>query len=214
MTAVILCNGEFPRRDYPLYLLRTADLIVCCDSASNVRRLAKLGLKPAAIVGDMDSTPSTVRKSYADRIVKVDEQDFNDLNKAFLWLRDNYPEVRDIHILGAGGKNDAHTLGNLSYLMYWEQEHGLSAHGISVDIVSDYYTAFAIIDSCTLHVGQGRKVSLFATDPTLRIKSAGLTWPTDNVAFDFWFKGSLNRASDDAVSLTLNHPAPVLVILD
>ena len=144
----------------------------------------------------------------------MDEQDFNDLNKAFLWLRDNYPEVRDIHILGAGGKNDAHTLGNLSYLMYWEQEHGLSAHGISVDIVSDYYTAFAIIDSCTLHVGQGRKVSLFATDPTLRIKSAGLTWPTDNVAFDFWFKGSLNRASDDAVSLTLNHPAPVLVILD
>lgn len=214
MTAVILCNGDFPRRDYPLYLLRSADIIVCCDSASNVRRLAGLGLEPTAIVGDMDSTPASVRKSFADRMVKVDEQDYNDLNKAFLWLRETHPDVHDIHILGAGGKNEAHTLGNLSYLMFWEQEHRLSASGFSVDMVSDYSTAFAISDSCELHVGQGRKVSLFAADPSLRIKSAGLTWPTDDVKLDFWFKGSLNRACDDVVSLSLNHPAPVLVVLD
>lgn len=214
MTAVILCNGEFPRKDYPLYLLRTADLIVCCDSASNVRRLERLGLEPSAIVGDMDSTPESIRKRYQDRIFKVDEQDYNDLNKAFLWLRGAHPEIKDIHILGYSGGHDAHTLGNLSYLMYWEQRYSLSAAGVRVDMVSDRSTAFAISDSCELHVGEGRKVSVFPSDPTINIKSSGLKWPLDGVGYDFWFKGTLNMADSDIISFQLSRPVPVLIVLD
>ena len=33
MDIAILCNGAFPRKDYPRYLLRSADRIVCCDGA-------------------------------------------------------------------------------------------------------------------------------------------------------------------------------------
>ena len=28
-SVVIICNGEFPKKEYPLYLLRTADHIIC-----------------------------------------------------------------------------------------------------------------------------------------------------------------------------------------
>ena len=29
--AVIIGNGDFPRKEYPRLLLRQADVIVCCD---------------------------------------------------------------------------------------------------------------------------------------------------------------------------------------
>lgn len=209
MTVVIVANGEFPRREYPLWLVKNADVVVCCDGA--YRHLKRLGIKPVAVVGDMDSL-KVGREGVP--VVKIDEQDFNDLNKAFCWLLEHYQQMTDIHILGATGKSEAHALGNLSYLLYWEQAHKLSGKGIRVEMVSDYNTAFAICDSCDLHVGEGRKVSLFSSDNSLKIKSAGLVWPTDTVRFDFWFRGSLNRASADIVSLEFNHPAPVLVILD
>ena len=214
MTAVILANGDFPRKEYPLWLLREADVVVCCDSATSLKHLQKLGIEPVAVVGDMDSLPSAQRKILGKRAVKVDEQDFNDLNKAFVWLLGKYLQVTDIHILGATGKSEAHALGNLSYLMYWEQEYHLSEQGIRVEIVSDYNTAFAVSDSCELHVGEGRKVSLFSQDNTLRIRSKGLVWPTDDVSFDIWFRGTLNRASADVINLQFNHPAPLLIILD
>ena len=203
MTAVIVANGEFPRKEYPLWLLKSADIVVCCDGA--YRHLKRMGIKPVAIVGDMDS----LKNEQVDvSVVKVDEQDFNDLNKAFLWLREKYPQATDIHILGATGKSEAHALGNLSYLMYWEQK------GLSIDMVSDYNTAFAISDSCELHVGEGRKVSIFSPDNTLSIKSKGLVWPTDDVVFDNLWKATLNRASLDAVKLTFRHPSMALIILE
>ena len=218
MTAVIVANGEFPRKEYPRWLLQNADVVVCCDGA--YRHLRRLGIEPVAVVGDMDSLPRSAMDfpkagpGAAPLLVKVDEQDFNDLNKAFLWLRDNHPQATDIYILGATGKSEAHALGNLSYLMCWEQEYKLSALGVNVQMVSDYNTAFAIADSCELHVGEGRKVSLFSQDNTLRIKSKGLVWPTDEVSFDMWFRGTLNRASADVINLQVNHPAPLLIILD
>ena len=214
MTAVILANGEFPRREYPLWLLKNADVVVCCDSALNVRRLRRLGVEPAAVVGDLDSISDAERKSLGDKAVKVEEQDYNDLNKAFLWLRENCPEATEIHILGATGKSEAHALGNLSYLLFWEKQYALDASGIKVEIVSDYNTAFAVCDSCELHIGEGRKVSFFAQDPSLRISTTGLRWPLDGLSFDFWFRGTLNIAENDVVKLVFNHPGDVLVILD
>ena len=218
MTAVIVANGEFPRKEYPRWILRNADVVVCCDGA--YRHLRRLGIEPAVVVGDMDSLPRSAMDlpkagtRAAPLFVKVEEQEYNDLNKAFLWLRENYPQAADIHILGATGKSEAHALGNLSYLMYWEKEYKLSALGVNVQMVSDYNAAFAIADSCELHVGEGRKVSLFSTDNTLKIKSKGLAWPTDNVVFDMWFRGTLNRASADVINLQFNHQAPLLIILD
>lgn len=213
MTAAILANGEFPKGEYPRYLLKSADVVVCCDGAS-YPRLGKLGIEPVAVVGDMDSLPAAQRKALGDRAVQVDEQDFNDLNKAFVWLRENYPDADDIHILGALGKSEAHALGNLSYLMYWEDRYSLAANGVNVEMVSDYNTAFVVPDSCGLHVGEGRKVSLFSTDQGLQVRSKGLRWPTDDVKFDYWFKATLNIASEDVISLEFNHPAPLLVVLD
>lgn len=238
-TAVIVCNGEFPKKEYPRYLIKSADLVICCDSARNVARLEALGRTPDLLVGDMDSTPVSVQKrlgpaSATGRVVRIPEQDDNDLAKAFALLRERYPEVTEIHIVGAGGKNEAHTVGNLGWLMEWERRSiaetglGLAARGINVDMVSDWTTAFAVspadasapasgpatFEPLELYVGEDRRVSFFATDPKLRISSQGLQWPLDNVDLARWWGATLNRATAPAISLTFNEKSPLLVILD
>ena len=214
---VILCDGEFPRKDYPLYLLDSADAVVCCDGAvmkylRHTRRRFGEERLPAAVVGDMDTLPKGWQKRLSDLIVHVSEQDDNDLTKAMRHVLSTWPEVSEIHILGATGRREDHTVGNLGLLMEYTRLFDLD--GIRVDIVSDYSTAFAVTDSCELHVGAGRRVSLFSPDNSLTIKSSGLQWPTDVVVFDAWWPATLNRAVDDVIKLTFSHPSRALILLD
>lgn len=212
MKVAIVCAGRFPRSEYPLYLLKSADRIICCDSA--LMSLEKRGIVPDVVIGDLDSVCHRALGRFKGKVVRIEEQESNDLSKAFHYVMKEFPEVSEIHILAATGLREDHTVGNLSLLMQYEKEYGLSARGVNVDMVSDYSSIFAIGDSCELHVGKGRAVSVFCCDSSLKLKSEGLEWPTDEVVFDCWWKGTLNRASRDIVKFTLSHPSPVLVVLN
>lgn len=216
-TAVILAAGAFPTKPYPLYLLQSADIVVCCDSAfaKYLRRMPRIfgGERlPDVVIGDMDSLPASLQSAYADLIVHETEQDHNDQTKAVRYILGHYPDVREIHILGSTGLRADHTIGNLSLLMEYPRMFGTA--DVAIDAVSDYGTAFALTDSAELHVGAGRRFSLFSPDNGLRIRSEGLQWPTDDVVFDNWWKATLNRTTADIVRLTFSHPSRALVILD
>ena len=218
-TAVIVGNGQFPKKEYPLYLLESADCVVCCDGALDtyLRHFSGRNLRrPDVVVGDMDSLSKKTAERFRDIAVKIDEQETNDQSKAFHYILEHFPDVDTIHILGATGKREDHTIGNLSLLMEYAREMRRQDCGrtVSVDIVSDWSTAFAITDSCTLDVGEGRSVSIICPDNSLNIKSEGLVWPTDNVVFDNLWQTTLNRASDDRISLTYSHPSIALIILN
>ena len=211
MTAAILCDGLFPKKPFPLFLLETADAVVCCDGAVRAyeRHYHRL---PDAIVGDMDTLSPALQRKYAALIHHESEQDYNDLTKAMRYVLGHYPDVDCIHILGAGGKREDHTVGNLGLLMEYPRMFPLE--DIRVDMVSDYSTAFAVTDSCTLTVGTGRRFSLFSPDNSLKIHSEGLEYQTEGVVFDNWWQATLNRAVADEVRLTFSHPSRALVILD
>ena len=218
-TAVIVGNGQFPKKEYPLYLLESADYVVCCDGALDtyLRHFRGRNLRrPDAVVGDMDSLSKKTAERFRDIAVKIDEQETNDQSKAFHYILEHFPDVDTIHILGATGKREDHTIGNLSLLMEYAREMRRQDCGrtVSVDIVSDWSTAFAITDSCTLDVGEGRSVSIICPDNSLNIKSEGLIWPTGNVVFDNLWQATLNRASADRISLTFSHPSIALIILN
>ena len=209
---VILCNGAVPTEAYPLYLLDSAEGVVCCDGAL-VRWLEHSPeARPVAVVGDMDSLPQDLQERFADVLVREAEQDTNDMTKAMRWVLREHPEVSEIVMLGATGLREDHTIGNLGLLMEYTRMFDLS--GRRVSMVSDYGTAFAITDSCELHLGEGRRISLFSADNSLRITSEGLEWPLDNVVFDAWWKATLNRTSAPIVSLHFSHPSAVLVMVD
>ena len=218
-TAVIVGNGQFPKKEYPLYLLESADCVVCCDGALDtyLRHFSGRNLRrPDVVVGDMDSLSKKTAERFRDIAVKIDEQETNDQSKAFHYILEHFPDVDTVHILGATGKREDHTIGNLSLLMEYAREMRRQDCGrtVSVDIVSDWSTAFAITDTCTLDVGEGRSVSIICPDNSLNIKSEGLVWPTDNVVFDNLWQATLNRASADRISLTFSHPSIALIILN
>lgn len=216
-TAVIICAGDFPQKEYPRYLISTADYIICCDGAFQtwLKKAPSIfgdSRLPDAIVGDMDSLSPSIQKKYSSIIVRIAEQDTNDQTKAFKYIIENYKDVEYIHIIGASGKREDHTIGNLSLLM--EYCRMPIRDNIQIDIVSDYSTAFAITDSCELHIGEGRTISIFSPDNSLNIESEGLVWPTDSVVFDNWWKATLNKTSSDIVKLTFSHKSIALIILN
>ena len=220
-SCVIIGAGDFPAKEYPLYLLRSAEKIVCCDGAfktflHNSERIFGKKRLPDAVVGDMDSLPPALAEEFSNIIVKVEEQEDNDQTKAVRYVLGHYKDIDAIHILGATGKREVHTLGNLSLLMEYTRAFGIDSltSTPTIDIVSDRCTALAVTDSCTLEVGEGRPVSIITTDNSLRIRSEGLVWPTDDVVFDNLWKATLNRASSDAVKLTFSHPSMALIILE
>ena len=215
-TAVIIDNGAFPKKEYPRYLLRQADCIICCDGAlmkyfRNMEAVFGRERMPDLVVGDMDSISPAARKRFTGKFVHIAEQDTNDQTKAVTYVVENIPEITDIYILGGSGEREDHTIGNLSLLMEYARKFRNRIH---IEMVSDWSTAFAVTDTTEISCGIGRSFSLFSPDSSLTIKSNGLEWPTDEVVFDNWWKATLNRASEDTVRLEFSHPSVALVILD
>ena len=217
--AVIICNGEFPVKEYPRYIIRNADVTVCCDGAFD--KYMKAGESifgkeklPDVVIGDLDSISSVKREKYSRIIVHDADQETNDQTKAFRYVMENFPEVTGIHIIGATGLRTDHTIGNVSLLMEYARDYSLDSRGISVDIISDRETIIPVTDTIELQCGEGRSVSVFSPDSTLKIHSEGLVWPLDNVVFDNWWKATLNRAANDTIRLVFSHRSIALVILD
>ena len=218
-TLVIICDGRFPKSDYPRYLIRSADFIICCDGALQKFLRASTAIfgekrLPNVVIGDMDSLSPILRKRYSDIIVQIDEQEHNDQTKAFRWALENVPGISQIYILGATGEREDHTIGNISLLMEYARTYDLEGMGINVEMISDHATIFAATETFEMDCGEGRRISIFSPDNSLRIKSEGLEWPTDDVVFDNWWKATLNRAFQDHVRLEVSHRSIALIMMD
>ena len=218
-TVVIICDGRFPKSEFPRYLIRSADHIICCDGA--LRKFLKNSMAvfgeerlPDAVVGDMDSLSPALRRQHSGIIVQIDEQEHNDQTKAFRWALENIEGISQIYILGATGEREDHTIGNISLLMEYARTFDLEGMRINVEMVSDHAVMFAVTDTFEMDCGNGRRISIFSPDNSLRIKSEGLEWPTDDVVFDNWWKATLNRACQDHVKLEFSHRSIALIMMD
>jgi thiamine pyrophosphokinase len=207
-TVAIVCNGQFPRKEYPLYLLQSADVLVCCDGA--LQALEKRGIVPDVVIGDMDSVCGRALKRFPGQVVRMEDQETNDLTKAFKAAVDPLPEA--IHILGATGKREDHTMANVSLLADYAAELAGSGCGIDMITESGVFRAFCAKDA-VFSCPAGVEISIFAFDNSLRISCEGLLYDTSKVAFDTLWKATLNKSLSESFSLHLNHPAKVIVFI-
>lgn len=213
----ILADGTYPTAEYPLGLLLAADIVICCDASV----LKLKGRTPHYIVGDMDSLPQEYKETYKDIIRQSSCQETNDQTKAFSFALGLVPfgEEANIHILGNTGGREDHTLGNISLLMEYTKNTGkkiapfgnMMHKGIYVDIVTDNGIFTPHFNSFTSNSIPGQQISIISFDNTVRIKSTGLKYPTDEATFEFWWSGTLNEATGESFTLEFNHPAPVLL---
>ena len=191
--AVILAAGDFPFHPVPLQVLETyRNHIICCDGAADT--LLQAGLYPKTVVGDGDSLLPDTYKRVSDRFICIPDQETNDLTKAFHYaLSQSYKRLL---ILGATGKREDHTLGNISLLADY-------ADHADVCMLTDY----GILMSGTGNTGfasySGQQISVFCMDQhplTLR----GLKWSFDNRIINRWWEATLNEALSDRFEIETN----------
>ena len=186
--AVILANGEYPVHPLPLQVLADAKYVVCCDGAAN--EYISRGHTPDIIIGDGDSLLPEYKKRFSSIIHQIPDQETNDQTKAVHYLQSK--GIRKIAIVGATGKREDHTLGNISLLMEYMKS------GMEVRTVTDYGTFIPVSDTQSFASHPGQQVSIinFGAEG---LKGEGLFYPLSD--FSNWWQGTLNEATADEFTI-------------
>ena len=190
MLTVILADGQFPQHAIPLEILKSADLVVCCDGAA--QNLLKWGKKPGAVVGDLDSLPYNLKQELDEIIYPSDDQEINDLTKAIEWCIEH--KIYDVTILGATGLRDDHTLGNISLLADYISR-------VNVKMMTETGVFTPITNTTLFKSITGQQVSIFAVTPDTEITTHGLKYAVYRRCFTSWWQGTLNEASEDEFTI-------------
>ena len=190
---VIVADGTFPTHNIPLGYLKNAKRIICCDGSA--QNILLTGMQPDAIVGDMDSLNDELAKKFADRIYLDENQDTNDLTKAVSWCNDM--GYKDIVIVGATGKREDHSLGNISLLAEY-------VRSVNVIMVTETGILRPLLKSSAISCFAGQQVSIFSIDPETEVTSFGLRYPLNKTKILNWWFATLNESLGDSFSLEFN----------
>ena len=126
---VIVGNGDFPTATLPLSAIDNAKMIVACDGAADT--LINHGVTPDLVIGDGDSLSPLLRIQLGNRFILAENQEINDLTKSIRYCADNL-NVNYFSIVGATGKREDHTIGNISLLIDYMHS------GINAAMLTDY----------------------------------------------------------------------------
>lgn len=186
--AVILANGDYPSDSLTLHMLQHAPYTICCDGA--FRTYMAHGYRPDAIVGDGDSTTEEEKKLTAGLFHHVSEQESNDLTKAIRYALSQ--GRHHLLILGATGKREDHTLGNISLLNHYFRE------GLDVTILTGHGLFRMFRGDRQFTSFPGQQISVFNFGCTT-LSSEGLKYPLYPLQ-ELW-EGTLNEAMDSQFTI-------------
>ncbi len=186
--AVIVAGGDYPTSEQALRVLHNAPYVVCCDGAAD--RYIATGHVPDAIVGDGDSISAYNRTKYTARLHIVAEQETNDQTKAVNFLLGK--GMRHIAIVGATGRREDHTIGNISLLIEYAragaQVRSFTDHGVFIPCNGDN----------TLKCRKGQQVSIFSITAK-NLSAEGLLYPIYD--FSNWWQGTLNECTGEEFTI-------------
>lgn len=185
---VILGNGEYPSASIPLSILYNAEYVVCCDGAAE--KYISEGLMPNKIIGDCDSLSDNFQKLYHNIIIKDSDQETNDLTKSVKYLLNS--GITEFDIVGATGKREDHTLGNISLLIDYMNM------GADVRIFTDYGMFIPCKGTTTTPSYEKQQISIFNINAK-SIFSKDLRYPLKD--FTKWWEGTLNESLSDTITI-------------
>jgi len=186
-------------------LVRRADEVLAADGGAN--HLARIGVRPAAVVGDLDSIrPSVSRWVGEERIVSRPSQDTTDLDKTLAYAFDERGATAVTVLAGTGGRLD-HAVENLGLLVRW------SARG-EVDGWDPTARIVPVVDRARLATTPGQVVSLLPLGRCERVWTEGLRWPLVGEALEPAVRTSVsNVATGEAFEVRVAGGALLVFLL-
>lgn len=185
----VLADGDYPSNHIPCAVLGKVSFVACCDGA--VDSFVADGGTPRLIVGDGDSISDENRNRFSSIIVKISEQETNDLTKTVTHLKSL--GYKRIAIVGATGKREDHTLGNISLLLEY------MAMGIDVRMYTDYGVFIPVDGNCEFESFPGQQVSIFSFG-AIGMYADGLKYPLSD--FTNWWQGTLNESEKNRFTIS------------
>ena len=197
----VVAAGDFPTHPRAVQAIADATFVVCCDSA--YLPFASLRPRPASdfvVVGDGDSLPPDVQRQLGTHFHHESEQEDNDLTKAMRYIDTHFPTTSaplSVTIVGATGKREDHTLGNISLLAYYL----LAFPRLDITLLTDYGTFDAFRGQRTFSTFHGQQISIFSLTPDIPVSASGLQWPLHERKLLWWWEGTLNTPIADRFSV-------------
>ena len=174
--AVIIGGGEYPTAEQPLKVIKGAPYIVCCDGATN-------------------------REKFSHLLHIISEQESNDQTKAVRFCMEQ--GKKRIAIVGATGKREDHTIGNISLLIEYARA------GVEVFSFTDYGMFIPCNGTTTHRCRKGQQVSIFSITAK-NMSAEGLLYPIYD--FNNWWQGTLNECTGE--EFTINAEKEYLLFLN
>jgi thiamine pyrophosphokinase len=193
-SALILANGEPPTKKLMKRLLAGSSLFVCADGGANTA--ARYGLKPSAIIGDLDSTTAHALKSLRKVEIHRVVDDFStDLEKTLSWVIDK--GFQTITVAGSAGGRLDHFIGNLSALVKFSNR-------ATITFVDDSGEWIFIDRSKNLDLSVGATVSLIPLSHCDGIVTKGLRWNLNFEALELGVRdGTSNLVVESPIHISV-----------
>jgi thiamine pyrophosphokinase len=134
-----------------------------------LKNLIALPITPTALVGDLDSVKEPLKHKFKSIMYHDPDQNTNDLTKAVKWCLNQ--RIKNIVIVGATGKREDHTLGNIGLFATTTR---MGAH---VTMLTDTGTLKPLLASATIESLHRQQVSIFSPNNQTINSTKNLKYP-------------------------------------
>lgn len=198
--AVVVANGAFPKHETLLRILHRTPHVIACDGAAETLLNAGFTAQQITVIGDGDSLAPRLKRQL--HFISINEQDDNDLTKATRYVCTQHGQAQPqltanrrlrIAYLGATGKREDHTLGNIALMMHYYDHFNVQPF-----MLTDEGIFIAACGDCRFDVTPGQQISIFNFG-CQQLECQGLRWPI--YPFETLWQGTLNEAVHSVVQI-------------
>lgn len=191
----LIAGGPVSARDLRAALAR-APVLVAADGGAD--RALALGVRPVAVIGDMDSITAAARTQLGAVVHHVPEQESTDFDKALRNIRAPF-----VLALGCLGGRVDHELAVLSVL--------IRRHAMPCLLIGREDVVFAAPPVLQIALQAGDRFSLF---PMAHVtgRSEGLKWPIAGLEFSPDARGGTSNQALGPVQLEMDQPGMLVIV--
>ena len=193
-STVLIANGEKPKNQKILEILKRASNVICIDNGYELA--LELDIVPSVLIGDLDSVNfKKVKKETL--IVKEDEQNTNDLEKAYNYCVEK--NIKNIILIGSTGGRDDQNLANILISFDYIRK-------LNIEILSDQYSIKFVDGEASFNCDSLCQVSLISLDKNNVITTEGLKYNLTNSKLSSSTHGISNYSINDKFYISSSSP--------